>query len=95
MDKCYGDNLIDLFPRERVGRLFEAGSSGSGKSELVTRIVRKYSYKFYKILICGTLNHPIQDIPQLRDKVIVSKEIIDPEAEIDVFQKNKKLSGCI
>ena len=64
-----------------------AGASGSGKTELVTRLVRKYSCKFYRILICGTLNHPIQDIPELRDKVKVSKEIIDPEPEVDLFQK--------
>ena len=85
MDKCYEESLIDLFPRERGGRIFTAGASGSGKTELVTRIVRKYSGKFYRILICGTLNHPIQDIPELREKVKVSKEIIDPESEIDIF----------
>ena len=89
MDKCYGESLIDLFPRERGGRIFVAGASGSGKTELVTRIIRKYSCKFYRILICGTLTHPIQDIPELRGKVKVSKEIIDPEPEVDLFQKNK------
>ena len=89
MDKCYGEHLIDLFPRERGGRIFVAGASGSGKSELVTRLVQKYSCKFYRILICGTAHHPIQDLPELRNKVIVSKDIVDPEAEIDVLQKDK------
>ena len=89
MNKCYGENLIDLFPTERRGRLFVVGASGAGKTELVTKIVRKYSCRFYRILICGTLNHPIQDIPEVRDKVTVSKEIIDPEPEIDPFQKKK------
>ncbi|KAG0712166.1 hypothetical protein GWK47_019074 [Chionoecetes opilio] len=92
MEECYGENLLDLFPRERGGRIFVVGASGSGKTELVTRIVEKYTCKFYRVLICGTgHHHPIQDIPDLRDKVTVSKEIVDPETVIDPLQKKKGL----
>lgn len=91
MSECYGEDIIDLFPRERGGRLFVAGASGSGKTQLVTRLVNKYSYKFYKVLICGATYHPIQDLPQLKNKLVVSKDIIDPEPEIDPFQKIKGL----
>lgn len=88
MDKCYGENLIDLFPKERGGRLLVVGASGSGKTELVIKIVKKYNCKFYKIIICGTAHHPIEDIPEVRNKVLVSKDIIDPQSEIDIFHKN-------
>ena len=94
MPECYGENLLDLFPIERGGRIFVAGASGSGKTELVTRLVKKYCCKFYRVLICGTTYHPIQDLPELRDKVTVSKDIIDPESETDVFHNshnNKRL----
>lgn len=91
MEECYGEDLIDLFPRERGGRIFVAGASGSGKTQLVTRLVRKYCDKFYRVLICGATHHPIQDLPELQNKVILSKDIIDPEQEIDLCQKNKSM----
>ena len=90
MDMCYGEHLLDIFPDERgSSRIIVAGASGSGKTELVTRIIKKYSCKFYKVLICSsTSHHPIQDIPALRNKVFFSKELIDPEQEIDVLPNN-------
>lgn len=91
MGESYGEELIDLFPRERGGRIFIAGATGSGKTHLVTRIVRKYNEKFYKVLICGTNNHPVQELPEVKNKVILSKDIIDPELEIDPFEKKKGL----
>lgn len=94
MGECasYGENLIDLFPRERGGRIFIAGSSGSGKSELAARLVKKYSCKFYKVIICSaTRHHPIANLPELQDKITISKDIIDPEPEVDFLEKNKGL----
>ena len=91
MGECYREELLDLFPRDRGGRVFVAGASGSGKTHLVTSLVRKYSEKFYKVLICGTSDHPIRELPELKNKVTVSKDIIDPELEIDPFEKKKGL----
>ena len=93
MGECvtYGENVIDLFPIERGGRILVAGASGSGKTELVTRLVKKYSCKFYRVIICGaSQHHPIQDLGELQDKVTVSKDIIDPEGEVDFLQKKNK-----
>lgn len=91
MSECYEEDVIDLFHPERGGRIFVAGASGSGKTQLTKKIVKKYSHKFYKVIICGTSHYPIQDLPELRDKVFVTKHIVDPEPEIDPLNKNKGL----
>lgn len=67
-----------------------AGASGSGKTELVKLIVKKYCYKFYRVIICGTTHHPVGELPELEGKVTVSKDIIDPESEV-IQNTNKGL----
>ena len=83
MERCYDESYLDLF--KISSRILVAGSSGSGKSELVKKIVVKYSQYFYKILIIGTSYHPIQEESSLSKKVVVSKEIIDPSDQIDDY----------
>lgn len=94
MSKCYGEELIDLFPIERGGRISIAGAIGSGKTNLLTQNVKKYSQKFNKVLNCGTSYHPIRELPELKNKIVISKDSTDPELEIDervanVFSKKR------
>lgn len=54
--------------------------------ELFTNIVT-----IFRFLNCGATHHPIQDLPELQNKVILSKDITDPEQEIELCQKNKAM----
>ena len=77
MDVVIEEKDIDLFINP--ARLIVAGFSGSGKTSLVCRIVRKYHNKFDKIIVCGTNRHPLQEEEDdIARKVFVHKDIVKP-----------------
>ena len=76
-----GEDKVDLF--ESPARMIIAGYSGSGKTSLVCKIVKKYINRFGKVIICGALKHPLQDDHEIADKINVYSEIIDPFSELE------------
>ena len=76
MESVYTEEHIDIF--RDPARIIVAGFSNSGKTVLVTKLVKKYSNKFSKIFICGVSHHPLQNDTTIVDKISVSKEIINP-----------------
>lgn len=81
MDGCITEDQLDLFLNP--ARIIVAGFSGSGKTNLVSKIVKKYSHKFDKITICGVYKHPLQDDIYISKKLSVHGSIIDPLPEDD------------
>ena len=81
----YTAEHLNLF--REPARLVIAGFSNSGKTVLVVKIIKKYSDKFSKIFICGVKNHPLQNDPSIADKLLVSKDIIDPLEDIEPGEK--------
>ena len=76
MDDVYTEEDINIF-REPAG-IIVAGFSNSGKTVLVSKLIKKYSRHFSKIVICGVTYHPLQDEADIASKVFVYKDIVDP-----------------
>ena len=76
MDDVYTEDDLNIF--RNPARIIVAGFSNSGKTVLVTKLVKKYSTCFSKIVICGVHNHPLQQNKDIEPKVFVSKDIVDP-----------------
>ena len=70
-------------------RIIIAGYSNSGKSVLCSRLIEKYHTKFKQILYCGVESHPLQDNEEIRDKITVSSEILNPFEYL--FNNNENL----
>lgn len=75
MDDVYTENDINIF--HEPARIIVAGFSNSGKTVLVTRLIKQYSVYFSKIFICGVKYHPLQEDETISPKLKVSKEIVD------------------
>ena len=72
----YDASKVDLF--RFPARVIISGPSNAGKTEVCIRLIKHYHKKFSTIVICGSATHPIQDVSGLSDKVIISKDIINP-----------------
>ena len=72
----YEARYLDLF--RYPCRLILAGPSNTGKTSVCIRLVKHYHEKFATILICGSTQHPLQHEKDFSDKVIVSKDILNP-----------------
>ena len=81
MNGCINEEELNLF--HTPARIIVAGFSGSGKTNLVTKIVTKYHDTFEKIIICGVPRHPLQMRSNLAHKVVVRNNIINPLGEDD------------
>ena len=76
---------IDIF--HVPARLLVSGFSNSGKTELTSKIIRKYHHKFASILICGVTEHSLESDPVIKDKLSLYRDIVDPTSEIDHFKQ--------
>ena len=72
---------VDLFTDP--SRLILAGCSGSGKTQLLTRLIKKYSHKFDKIISIGS------DLPAIDGVKITRDDSFDP-FDGDEFSKYSK-----
>ena len=80
---------------EKPERIIVTGSSNTGKTYLVEQLVKKYTDKFYKIVICGNRNK-LLDFPETACKTSLYKSdgepIYNPFAELNTYEikLNKK-----
>lgn len=81
MSGCITEDELNLF--QTPARFIVSGFSGSGKTNLVTKIVTKYHNTFEKIIVCGVPKHPLQLQSSIANKVTVHSNIIDPLGEDD------------
>lgn len=81
----YSENQVDIF--NHPARIIIAGSSNSGKSEMTTKLIRKYCDKFDSILICGISNHILENDSNISRKLTVSEEILNPFENVDEYSK--------
>ena len=72
---------VDLF--RSPARLLVAGYTNSGKSEFVSKLITKYESKFYKIIISGVENHPLQSNPEISPKLELREGVINVFEELD------------
>ena len=72
----YTEDSIDLF--QQLARIIIAGYSNSGKSQMCSNLINKYHYKFNTILYCGVNSHDLQNDPDIKDKLHISSEIVNP-----------------
>ena len=72
---------VDLF--RNPARLLVAGYSNSGKTEFVTKLITKYSKRFYKIIVSGVDKHPLQSNPEISPKLELHEGIIDIFEEVN------------
>lgn len=85
MESVYTEDDTDIF--RDPARILVAGFSSSGKSYLVSLLVKLYSNKFSKIFICGVSHHPLQNDPTIANKISVTKEIINPLEDTEPGEK--------
>ena len=81
MNGCVTEEELNLF--QTPARFIVAGFSGSGKTNLVTKIVTKYHNTFEKIIVCGVPRHPLQLQSSIANKVTVHNNIVDPFGDDD------------
>ena len=72
----YTGDSIDLF--QQPAGIIIAGYSNSGKSQMCSNLINKYHYKFNTILYCGVNSHKLQNNPDIKDKLHISSEIVNP-----------------
>ena len=70
------------------------GSSGSGKTELVQNLVRKYIHRYYRIVLCGNANELLvypesKNITELYQGNDSENAIFNPFIDIDSFDYQK------
>ena len=85
MDDVYTEDDINIF--REPARIIVAGFSNSGKTVLVSKLIKKYSTHFSKIVICGVSRHPLQDDTTIAPKVLVYKDIVDPLEDTNPLDK--------
>ena len=81
MSGYISEDELNLF--HSPARFIVSGFSGSGKTNLVTKIVTKYHDAFEKIIVCGVPKHPLQLQSCVANKVTVHSNIIDPLGDDD------------
>ena len=81
------NNLFDI-----PERILIIGTSNSGKTHLAEELVRNFSKRFYRIIICGNKNR-ILEFPETKDKsefFSSDRDIIfNPFLEIDKYETKK------
>lgn len=81
--ETFTENELNIF--HHPARIIISGYSNSGKSELVHQLIKKYHHLFKKILICGIPHHPLQNHPDISNKLFISPNIINPLDNNDPF----------
>ena len=76
MEGSFKEEDLNLF--SHPARVIIAGYSNSGKSVICGELIKKYNFAFDYILYCGTDEHPLQNDSELKDKIIVSQDILNP-----------------
>ena len=90
MDKCFPEEAVNVF--RYPARIVVAGASNSGKSYLVKSLIQKYHQHFTHIFICGVTEHELKNDLNIKDKLYLSKDIIDPTKEVDEYEaKNSNI----
>ena len=84
MDKTFTGDDLNIF--KHPARLIVAGTSNSGKTFLVNSLIKKYHKNFTHIFICGVTEHDLQNDNDIKNKLYLSKDIIDPIKELDDFE---------
>ena len=59
-------------------RLIIAGYSNSGKSHMCQKLIEIYQHRFDHILYCGLDNHPLELNTELKNKLTLSSDILNP-----------------
>ena len=72
----FPESSTDIF--NNPSRIIIAGFSNSGKSELCRKLIEKYHETFHHILYCGVDSHTLQDNDDIKSKLTVSREILNP-----------------
>ena len=72
----YTEDSIDLF--QQPAGIIIAWYSNSGKSRMCSNLIKKYHYKSNTILYCGVNSHDLQNEPDIKDKLHISSEIVNP-----------------
>lgn len=85
MDHVYTDSDVNIF--RDPARIIVAGFSNSGKTVLVTKLIKQYYKCFSKIFICGVKYHPLQEETSISSKLVVSNEIVDPLVDTNPLDK--------
>ena len=71
------ENDFALF--SNPARIIIAGASNTGKSHITQELIKRHHHKFQHIAICGTKAHPLQSDSEIKAKLTLSEDIIDPE----------------
>ena len=74
--EVFGENDIDIFAEP--ARIMISGTSGAGKTTLLCKLVLAYEFKFDIILVCGSKNHQLENIKEIKDKLFIREEITNP-----------------
>ena len=92
------DDIIDLNLEtndllfEKPERIILTGTSYSGKTFLVEQLIKKYSHKFYRIVLCGNKNRLIE-FKETREKTHLfssdGDNIYNPFFDIDRYETIK------
>lgn len=75
-------------------RICVFGSSGGGKTHLTVNLVRRFSDRFYKIILCGNKND-LLTLPETRAKTEMyqsdsqGEEIFNPFQHMDLYDMKK------
>ena len=76
-------------------RILCFGSSCTGKTYLIEKLIQRYAHRFYKIVICGNRNR-LLEFEETKHKTQLyhgnnyDEGIYDPLTEIDSYELNKK-----
>ena len=77
---------------EKPERLVCTGTSNSGKTHLIECLVRKYSHKFYRIILCGNKNN-LLEFKETREKTSLFSSdndiIYNPFLDIGEYEVKK------
>ena len=85
------DGTILLYPTDEIfhqtERILVSGSSNTGKSFLIENLVRKFSKRFYKIVLCGNTNRLLEfpETKQITEYYTGKDPIYNPFLEVDSY----------
>ena len=88
-------NPLDAYKSVYLGKLFDkperhliVGASGVGKTDFVTKLIRKYSHKFTHIIVSGTFKSDLEKYPETSCKLQVCREgIYNPFTHFEIADK--------